>query len=67
IDIATAELRAGGFRLDAKLREWESAYIDAAMRLARGNVSAAVRLLGIARTTLYHRMEAPDGDAGAQD
>ena len=67
IDIATAELRAGGFRLDAKLREWESAYIDAAMRLARGNVSAAARLLGIARTTLYHRMEAPDGDAGAQD
>ena len=66
-DIATAELRAGGFRLDAKLREWESAYIDAAMRLARGNVSAAARLLGIARTTLYHRMEAPDGDAGAQD
>ncbi|WP_019919475.1 sigma-54-dependent transcriptional regulator [Methyloversatilis discipulorum] len=67
IDIATAELRAGGFRLDAKLREWESAYIDAAMRLARGNVSAAARLLGIARTTLYHRMEAPDGDAGGQD
>uniref|UniRef100_UPI003137A53B sigma 54-interacting transcriptional regulator n=1 Tax=Methyloversatilis discipulorum TaxID=1119528 RepID=UPI003137A53B len=67
IDIATAELRAGGFHLDAKLREWESAYIDAAMRLARGNVSAAARLLGIARTTLYHRMEAPDGDAGAQD
>ena len=67
IDIATAELRAGGFRLDARLREWESAYIEAAMRLARGNVSAAARLLGIARTTLYHRMEAPDGDAGAQD
>jgi two-component system nitrogen regulation response regulator GlnG len=37
------------------------------MRLARGNVSAAARLLGIARTTLYHRREAPDGDAGAQD
>ncbi|MBL8468116.1 sigma-54-dependent transcriptional regulator [Methyloversatilis discipulorum] len=67
IDIAIAELRSGGFRLDAKLREWESAYIDAAMRLARGNVSAAARLLGIARTTLYHRMEAPDGDAGGQD
>jgi two-component system nitrogen regulation response regulator GlnG len=66
-DIATAELRAGGFRLDAKLREWESAYINSAMRLARGNVSAAARLLGIARTTLYHRMEAPDGDAGGQD
>ncbi len=49
------------------MREWESAYIDAAMRLARGNVSAAARLLGIARTTLYHRMDTPDADAGRGD
>ncbi|HEY9192214.1 MAG TPA: sigma-54 dependent transcriptional regulator [Methyloversatilis sp.] len=63
--VATEHLRAGGFRLDARLREWESAYIQAAMRLARGNVSAAARLLGIARTTLYHRMDEPDaGDEG---
>jgi two-component system nitrogen regulation response regulator GlnG len=67
IDVAVAELRAGGFRLDTRLREWESAYIEAAMRLARGNVSAAARLLGIARTTLYHRMEAPDGEASPRD
>lgn len=66
-DVALDELRAGGFRLDARLREWESAYIDAAMRLARGNVSAAARLLGIARTTLYHRMDAPDADIGRGD
>ena len=66
-DIALDELRAGGFRLDTRLREWESAYIDAAMRLARGNVSAAARLLGIARTTLYHRMDTPDADAGRGD
>ncbi|WP_374337166.1 sigma-54-dependent transcriptional regulator [Methyloversatilis sp.] len=65
--VAAVHLRAGGFRLDARLREWESAYIDAAMRLARGNVSAAARLLGIARTTLYHRMEAPDRGHGADD
>ncbi|MDP3286797.1 MAG: sigma-54 dependent transcriptional regulator [Methyloversatilis sp.] len=66
-DVALDELRAGGFRLDARLREWESAYIEAALRLARGNVSAAARLLGIARTTLYHRMDAPDADAGRGD
>lgn len=63
---AAAQLRAGGFRLDARLREWEAAYIEAAMRLARGNVSAAARLLGIARTTLYHRMDAT-GDAERTD
>ena len=63
--VAAEHLRAGGFRLDARLREWETAYIQAAMRLARGNVSAAARLLGIARTTLYHRMDEPDaGDEG---
>jgi DNA-binding NtrC family response regulator len=50
-----------------RLREWETAYIDAAMRLARGNVSAAARLLGIARTTLYHRMDTPDASADRQD
>ena len=63
-DIALEQLRGGGFRLDTRLREWESAYINAALRLARGNVSAAARLLGIARTTLYHRM---DTDTGPQD
>ena len=32
-------------------------YIEAALRLAHGNVSQAARLLGINRTTLYNRME----------
>ena len=32
-----------------------------------GSFSAAARLLGIARTTLYHRMDAPDADAGRDD
>jgi two-component system nitrogen regulation response regulator GlnG len=67
LDIALDELRAGRFRLDARLREWENAYIDAAMRLARGNVSAAARLLGIARTTLYHRMDVCDAHAERRD
>jgi DNA-binding NtrC family response regulator len=48
--------RAAGFRLDETLKSWERAYIDAALRLARGNVSQAARLLGINRTTLYSRM-----------
>jgi DNA-binding NtrC family response regulator len=65
--LASAHLRAGNFRLDTCLRAWEIAYIDAAMRLSRGNVSAAARLLGIARTTLYHRMETQPSDAGAPD
>jgi transcriptional regulator of acetoin/glycerol metabolism len=33
-------------------------YTDVAMELAHGNVSEAAKLLGIARTTLYSRMEA---------
>jgi DNA-binding NtrC family response regulator len=65
--VALEHLRTGGFRLDLRLREWETAYIEAAMRLARGNVSAAARLLGIARTTLYHRMDTPDASADRHD
>ena len=45
------------FRLDRLLAETEQNYIEAAMRLAHGNVSQAARLLGINRTTLYNRME----------
>lgn len=45
------------FDLDRMLRETERAYIDAALKLAHGNVSQAARLLGINRTTLYNRME----------
>jgi DNA-binding NtrC family response regulator len=44
------------FSLDETLKSWERAYIEAALRLTRGNVSQAARLLGINRTTLYSRM-----------
>lgn len=48
--------RAGTFNLDEALHAWERAYIDAALKLTRGNVSQAAKLLGVNRTTLYSRM-----------
>ena len=45
------------FNLDATLRLWEEAYIEAAQRLAPDNMSQAARRLGINRTTLYNRLE----------
>jgi DNA-binding NtrC family response regulator len=48
--------RGGPFNLDDTLKAWESGYIEAALRLTRGNVSQAAKLLGINRTTLYSRM-----------
>jgi transcriptional regulator with GAF, ATPase, and Fis domain len=48
--------RAGAFSLDETLQAWERGYIEAALRLTRGNVSQAAKLLGINRTTLYSRM-----------
>ncbi|HEY3078196.1 MAG TPA: sigma-54 dependent transcriptional regulator [Burkholderiales bacterium] len=48
--------RAGAFNLDDTLKAWERGYIEAALRLTRGNVSQAAKLLGINRTTLYSRM-----------
>jgi DNA-binding NtrC family response regulator len=53
--------RAGQFDLDQTLRAWERGYIEAALRLTRGNVSQAAKLLGVNRTTLYSRMSA-DGE-----
>ena len=47
---------ASGFSLDDTLKAWERSYIEAALRLTRGNVSQAAKLLGINRTTLYSRM-----------
>jgi DNA-binding NtrC family response regulator len=49
--------RGGAFDLDQTLKAWERGYIEAAMRLTRGNVSQAAKLLGVNRTTLYSRMQ----------
>jgi DNA-binding NtrC family response regulator len=49
--------RERSFNLDDMLKAWEQGYIDAAMKLTRGNVSQAAKMLGINRTTLYSRME----------
>jgi two-component system nitrogen regulation response regulator GlnG len=55
---AHARLQQGDFNLDDLLMGYTQTYIDAAMELAHGNVSEAAKLLGIARTTLYSRMDA---------
>ncbi len=44
------------FDLDDFLRQWEAAYVEAALDITGGNLSQAARLLGIQRTTLYSRM-----------
>jgi two-component system nitrogen regulation response regulator GlnG len=49
---------SAGFDLNANLLRWEDAYIEAARRLANGNISQTARLLGINRTTLYNRLDA---------
>ena len=57
VDQALRQLeRPGSFSLDDTLKAWERSYIEAALRLTRGNVSQAAKLLGINRTTLYSRM-----------
>jgi len=59
IEEAQRQLERGGqFDLDQTLKAWERAYIEAALRLTRGNVSQAAKLLGINRTTLYSRISA---------
>ena len=52
------ELQRGGsaFNLDDTLKAWERGYIEAALRLTRGNMSQAAKLLGMNRTTLYSRL-----------
>ncbi len=58
IAAATQRLRQReAFSLDGLLKATERGYIEAALKLAHGNVSQAARLLGIHRTTLYNRME----------
>ncbi len=48
------------FNLDSILTAWERGYIEAALRLSKGNVSQAAKILGINRTTLYSRMGSVD-------
>jgi transcriptional regulator with GAF, ATPase, and Fis domain len=53
-----SELKTGLFSLDHHLRLHEEQYIDSAMTLAAGNISAAAKLLGMNRTTLHSRIVA---------
>jgi len=46
--------------LDAVLKTWEKAYIEAAMKITHGNLSQAAKLLNVNRTTLYSRMSTPE-------
>jgi DNA-binding NtrC family response regulator len=48
--------RSRGIQLDQLLHALERGYIEAALRLTRGNVSQAAKMLGVNRTTLYSRM-----------
>lgn len=55
--------RSRGIQLDRMLQSLERGYIEAALKLTRGNVSQAAKLLGVNRTTLYSRM----GDSEEKD
>lgn len=48
--------RQANVSLDAVLKTWERAYIDAAMKITHGNLSQAAKLLNVNRTALYSRM-----------
>jgi len=66
IDQALRHLeRSRGVRLDEILGRMERAYIEAALRLTRGNVSQAAKMLGVNRTTLYSRMGSDPGSEPA--
>jgi DNA-binding NtrC family response regulator len=61
VEQALRQLERGApFDLDQTLKAWERGYIEAALRLTRGNVSQAAKLLGVNRTTLYSRMNTED-------
>jgi len=52
--------RQANVSLDAVLKIWERAYIEAAMKMTHGNLSQAAKLLNVNRTTLYSRMNTQD-------
>jgi len=52
------------FSLDATLKQAERTFIEAALKLTRGNVTQAAKMLGINRTTLYSRIELIQDDTG---
>ena len=56
--------RSRGIQLDQMLQQIERSYIEAALKLTRGNVSQAAKLLGVNRTTLYSRMNSPEDKDG---
>ena len=49
---------APAFNLTESLAAIELEFIDAAIALAKGNMSQAARLLGVSRSTLYSRLDA---------
>ncbi len=55
---ASQAVQQPGFNLNEVLFEQERRYVEAALALAKNNMSEAAKLLGINRTTLYSRMEA---------
>ena len=58
IELARKQLQTlANFNLDITLRQWEKAYVEAALTMTHGNLSQAAKLLGINRTTLYSRMQ----------
>jgi DNA-binding NtrC family response regulator len=58
IELARKQLQTlANFNLDVTLRQWEKAYVEAALNMTHGNLSQAAKLLGINRTTLYSRMQ----------
>lgn len=61
---AFSHLREGGFNLEQILSGWEQRYIDAALKLSKGNLSEAARLLGVNRTTLYSKIQRLSGENG---
>jgi DNA-binding NtrC family response regulator len=58
IEMARKQLQGqANFNLDVNLRQWEKAYVEAALTMTHGNLSQAAKILGINRTTLYSRMQ----------